>query len=79
MAITADRIGHKHLLINRVKIKRAKKVLKAGTEPEMNERALDAVIAEDKRNRLAWEATERFFKSGITIRDVYGKRELRSI
>jgi hypothetical protein len=34
--------------------------------------ALDAVIDEHERNRLAFEAHERFVKSGAEIKDVYG-------
>jgi len=73
MGILGNRIAHKHFRLNLAKIKRAQKVLKASTETETIERALDAVIAEDERNRLAYEANERFFKSGIRIKDVYGK------
>jgi hypothetical protein len=47
--------------------------MQAGTETETIERALDAVIAEHERNRIAREANERFLRSGIKIRDVYGK------
>ena len=68
-----SRIAHKHFRLNRAKIKRAQKVLKASTETETIERALDAVIAEDERIRVAHEANERFLRSGIKIRDVYGK------
>ena len=68
-------IVHKHYRLDEVKIKRAQKVLKAGTETETLDRALEAVIAEDERNRLTREANERFVKSGIEIRDVYGKLE----
>jgi hypothetical protein len=46
--------------------------LKRGTETEVD-RALDVVIAEHERNQLTREANERFVKSGIEIRDVYGK------
>jgi len=55
-----------------VKIKRAQEVLRAGTETEAIERALDLVISEHERNRLAVEANERFVKSGIAVKDVYG-------
>jgi ribosomal 50S subunit-associated protein YjgA (DUF615 family) len=55
-----------------MKIKRAQKALRARTETETIERALDLVIAEHKRNRSVLEATERFVKSGIDIKDVYG-------
>jgi len=54
-----------------VKIKRAQKVLGTDTETEAIERALDLVISEHERNRLAAEANERFVTSGIKIKDVY--------
>jgi hypothetical protein len=72
MGTAGNRIVHKHFRLNRAKIKRAQKVLKASTETETIERALDAVIAEDEKNRITFEANERFFKSGIIIKDVYG-------
>jgi hypothetical protein len=53
-----------------VKIKRAQKALRAKTETEAIERALDLAIAEHERSRFVLEATERFVKSGIGI--VYG-------
>ena len=55
------------------KIKRAQKALRAKTETETVGRALDLAIAEHESNRLALEATERFVKSGIDIKDVYGR------
>jgi len=73
MGVSGNRIAHKHFRLDRAKIKRAQRVLKARTETETIERALDAVISEDEKNRMAWEANERFFKSRIKIRDVYGK------
>jgi hypothetical protein len=54
------------------KIKRAQRALHAKTETEAIERALDFAIAEHEKNRLVLQATERFFKSGIEIKDVYG-------
>ena len=75
MSTARGLIVHKHYRLDEVKIKRAQKVLKAGTETETLDRALEAVIAEDERNRLTREANERFVKSGIEIRDVYGKLE----
>jgi hypothetical protein len=64
--------SHKHFQLDSVKIKRAQKALRAKTETETIERALDLAIAEHERNRLVREATERFVTSGIDIRDVYG-------
>ena len=36
------------------------------------------VIAEHERNRLTIEANDRFVRSGIDIKDVYGTREARA-
>ena len=73
MSTARNRIAHKHFRLDASKIKRAQKLMKTGTETETIERALDTVIAEHERNRLAREANERFVKSGIEIQDVYGK------
>ena len=67
--------AHKHFRLDAVKIKRAQRVLHAGTETEAIERALDLVISEHARNRLAAQANERFVKSGINIKDVYATLE----
>jgi hypothetical protein len=72
---TARTRSHKHFRLNGAKIKRAQKVLNAGTETEAIERALDLVISEHERNRLATQANERFVKSGIAVTDVYGTLE----
>ena len=69
---TARNRTHKHFQLDAVKIKRAQKILQARTETEAIERALDLAIAEHEKNRLAAEANERFVKSGIDIKDVYG-------
>jgi flagellar motor component MotA len=71
MAVARKR-SHKHFQLDSKKIKRAQKALKAKTETETIERALDLAIEEDRSGRLALEATERFLKSGIQIKDVYG-------
>jgi ribosomal protein S4 len=73
MRTARNRIVHKHFRLDAAKIKRAQRLLKAGTETETLDRALDLAIAEHEKNRLAREANERFIKSGIEIRDVYGK------
>jgi len=64
--------SHKHFQLDAGKLKRAQRVLRAETETETIERALDAVIAEHVRNRLTAEANDRFVKSGVDIRDAYG-------
>lgn len=71
MAATGART-HKHFQLDAAKIKRAQKALGAKTETETLERALDRVIAEERRNRVLREAHEKFFRSGIEIKDVYG-------
>jgi hypothetical protein len=63
---------HKHFQLDSSKIKRAQRALHARTETEAIERALDFAIAEHEKNRLVLQATERFIKSGIEIKDVYG-------
>jgi len=72
---TARTRSHKHFRLNAAKIKRAQKALHAGTETEAIERALDLVISEHERNRLAVEANEWFVKSGLAVKDVYGTLE----
>jgi len=71
MSTTANRT-HKHFQLDSAKIKRAQRALRAKTETETIERALDIAIAEHEKNRLVLEATESFVKSGIEIKDVYG-------
>ncbi len=66
---------HKHFRLDARKIKRAQRVLRARTETEAIERALDLVISEHERNHLALEANDRFERSGIEIKDVYGNLE----
>jgi hypothetical protein len=61
--------------LDAVKIRRAQKVFKAKTETEAIERALDFAIDEHEKNRLVGEANERFIRSGVEIKDVYGKLE----
>ncbi len=67
------RVTHKHFRLDPVKITRVRKALRASTETEAIDRALDLALAEHERNKLATQAHERFVKSGIVIRDVYGK------
>ena len=66
---------HKHFCLDQQKIKRAHRVLGVETEIETIERALDFVIAEYERNRLALHANDRFSHSGIHIQDVFGALE----
>ncbi len=73
MSRARNRITHKHFRLDAAKIKRAQRLLKTGTETETVDLALDVVIAEHERNRLTREANERFVKTAVEIRDVYGK------
>ena len=70
MALAKTR-SHKHFQLDAGKLKRAQRALQAVTETETIERALDVVITEHLRNRLAVEANDRFVKSGVDIRDAY--------
>ena len=67
------RIAHKHYRLDAAKIKRAQRLLRAGTETETLDRALDVLIAEHERNRRTHEANDRFIRSGVAIKDVYAK------
>lgn len=64
--------SHKHFRLDAVKIKRAKRLLRAETETEAIDKALDMAISECERNRLAEEANDVFLSSGAEIKDVYG-------
>ena len=50
----------------------APKLLGGATEAETIVRALDYVISEAGRSRLAARANQRFLKSGIVIADAFG-------
>ena len=58
--------------LDEAKIKRLQKLLGAPTEAQALALAVDEIITERERNRLAWRAHEQFLKGGGTIRDVYG-------
>jgi hypothetical protein len=75
MATASNRTIHKHFRLDSSKLKRAQKVLEARTETEAVERALDMAIAEHERNRRTAEANQKFLRSGILIRDVFGTLE----
>jgi len=64
---------NKHLILDQTKLKKAQKILGAKTETETIERALAQVISEAEKDRRAWVATEKLVKSGIQIKDVFGR------
>lgn len=66
---------NKHLILDQVKLKKAQKVLGARTETETIERALEQVISEAEKDRRAWAATEKLIRSGIQIKDVFGRMD----
>ncbi len=72
MAAARTSAVRKNIRLNQAQIALAQKVLGASTETETIVRALDLVISEAARNRMTAEANQRFFKSGIRIRDVFG-------
>ena len=72
---TSRKRSHKHFQLDSTKIRRAQKVLRADTETEAIERALDLVIAEHEKRRLTLAANDRFVRSGVEIKDVYGTLE----
>lgn len=72
MARSSAAKKHKHFILDQAKIERAQKLLGTQTEKETIERALEEVIEERERSRQAWTAHERFVKSRVKVRDVYG-------
>jgi hypothetical protein len=66
------RIRHKHFRLDSAKISRARKILRADTETETIERALDLVISEHQRNQLAWGANERVLGNKFEKKDAHG-------
>jgi Arc/MetJ family transcription regulator len=69
---TKSRTVHKNFRLDPAQIARAQKVLGASTETETIVRALDHVISEAERNRLALQANQKFLSSGIVIEDAFG-------
>ncbi len=72
MARASHSLAHKHFRLDPRKIRRAQKLLGAKTETETISRALDELISEAERNRLTWEAIDRFVQSDARIKDVTG-------
>jgi hypothetical protein len=66
------RIRDKHFRVDTIKLSRGRKILRAATDAEAIDRALDFVLSEHRRDQLAWEANNRFLESGANIKDVHG-------
>jgi hypothetical protein len=62
----------KHLILTQSKVNLAKKILGTRTETETIEMALDSIIYEAEKNKVALKSTRDFLKSGIEIKDVFG-------
>lgn len=77
MSDTTGRRRDKHLILDQAKLRKAQKILGAKTEAETVERALDFVIGEDERGRMAWTAHDRFMRAalreGLLIHDAFGR------
>ena len=74
MSLTVEK-KRKHLILNQSKLNLAKKILGTRTETETIEMALDSIISEAEKNKIAVKATESFLKSGIEIKDVFRNLE----
>ena len=75
MATADSVVVHKHFRLDSKKLKLAQKLMSAPTETETVQRALDLAIQEHERNRIVEKAHREFVKSGIQIRDVFGRLE----
>jgi hypothetical protein len=64
-------LRHKHMRIDQGKIDRVKKVLKAKTETEAIEKALDRVIEADRRQLKKKRILDRMIKLRKTIGKVH--------
>lgn len=72
MAAARSRTVRKNFRLDPAQIARAQKVLGAATETDTIIRALDRVITEAERDRIAAAANQRFLRSGIVIDDAFG-------
>ena len=75
MATAKTRTVHKHFRLDPAQLTRAQKALAARTETETIQRALEMAVTEHERSRLTVEANQRFLRSGIMVRDVFGALE----
>lgn len=71
----SNNVVRKRLRLDPIQIERAQRILKGADETENIERALEFVIEEDRRDRVALRAHRRFLKSVVVARDVYGAIE----
>ncbi|MEQ1923839.1 MAG: hypothetical protein ABL952_15145 [Pyrinomonadaceae bacterium] len=73
---TATPRRNKHFILDQVQLTKAKNILGAKTETETIDRALEIVISETTKNRVAWEAHNDFIQAGmrdgLVLEDVFG-------
>lgn len=70
---------NKHFVLDQARLTRAQRALGTRTETETIERALENVITESEKDRVAWDAHEEFVTAMIEgkhqILDVFGRLE----
>ena len=64
---------NKHFILDDNQLKLARKLIGAKSDTETIEIALTELINERQRNHQVWKATEKLIKSGIAVRDVFGR------
>ncbi len=64
---------NKHFILDDNQLKLARKLIGAKSDTETIEIALTELINERQRNQQVWKATEKLIKSGIEVRDVFGR------
>jgi hypothetical protein len=72
MATTGSTVALKQFPLDTEKLKLAQSLIHAATEAETIDRALDLMISEEQKNRIAMEANWEFLNSGAVIEDVRG-------
>lgn len=61
--------------VDEAKLRRVQKLLGTDAADDAVDKALDEILTEHARNRLAWRAHNRLIESGLEIKDVYGVME----
>ncbi len=72
MAATGTTVALRQFPLDTGKLKLAQSLIHAASEAETIDRALDLVISEEQKNRIAMAANWEFLNSGAEILDVYG-------
>ena len=64
---------NKHFILDDNQLKLARKLIGAKSDTETIEIALTELINNQQRNLQVWKVTEKLIKSGIEVRDVFGR------